>query len=116
MPRNQRRQRAAEGLDVEGAAQPQGEGGDVLGAARLELVEEPQDVSRDWRNDLVGFLIGCSFTFENALLAAGVPLRHIEQGVNVPMYRTNIACKPAGRFSGPPGIVDSCLALTRTPE
>jgi uncharacterized protein YcsI (UPF0317 family) len=66
-----------------------------------ELVEEPQDVGRHWREDLVGFLIGCSFTFENALLAAGVPVRHIEQGVNVPMYRTNVPCKPAGRFSGP---------------
>src|SRR5207302_804073 len=66
-----------------------------------ELVEEPTDVMRHWRDDLVSFVIGCSFTFENALLAAGVPVRHIEQGVNVPMYRTNIPCKPAGRFSGP---------------
>lgn len=66
-----------------------------------ELVEEPTDISRHWRNDLVGFLIGCSFTFENALLAAGVPVRHIEERVNVPMYRTNIACREAGRFRGP---------------
>jgi len=66
-----------------------------------ELVEEPADVSRYWRSDLVAFLIGCSFTFENALLAAGVPVRHIEEGVNVPMYRTNIPCRPAGRFNGP---------------
>ena len=66
-----------------------------------ELVEEPKDVIHYWREDLVSFVIGCSFTFENALLAAGVPVRHIEQGVNVPMYKTNIACRPAGRFSGP---------------
>jgi uncharacterized protein YcsI (UPF0317 family) len=66
-----------------------------------ELVEEPTDITRHWRDDLVSFAIGCSFTFENALLAAGVPVRHIEQNVNVPMYRTNIACKSAGRFSGP---------------
>lgn len=66
-----------------------------------ELVEEPADVTRHWRDDLVAFLIGCSFTFENALLAAGVPVRHIEQGLNVPMYRTNIACRSAGRFRGP---------------
>lgn len=66
-----------------------------------ELVEEPTDIARHWRNDLVAFVIGCSFTFENALLDAGIPVRHIEQGVNVPMYRTNIACKPAGRFRGP---------------
>jgi uncharacterized protein YcsI (UPF0317 family) len=66
-----------------------------------ELVEEPMDLRGWWRDDLVAFLIGCSFTFENALLQAGVPLRHIEAGCNVPMYRTNIACKPAGVFHGP---------------
>ena len=66
-----------------------------------ELVAEPTDVRDHWRDDLVSFLIGCSFTFENALLEAGVPVRHIEEGVNVPMYRTNIACQPAGRFHGP---------------
>ena len=66
-----------------------------------ELVAEPTDVYDHWRDDLVSFLIGCSFTFENALLEAGVPVRHIEDGVNVPMYRTNIACQPAGRFHGP---------------
>ena len=54
-----------------------------------------------WREDLVAFLIGCSFTFERALLAAGLPVRHIEQGVNVPMYQTSRDCAPAGRFSGP---------------
>src|ERR1700722_13204979 len=66
-----------------------------------ELVEEPVDLTRWWRDDLVAFLIGCSFTFENALLEAGVPVRHIEQGTNVPMYRTNVACRPAGIFRGP---------------
>jgi uncharacterized protein YcsI (UPF0317 family) len=66
-----------------------------------ELVEEPTDLTRWWRDDLVAFLIGCSFTFENALLEAGVPVRHIEQDVNVPMYRTNVACRPAGVFRGP---------------
>ena len=66
-----------------------------------ELVDEPADASEHWRDDLVGFLIGCSFTFERALLAEGLPIRHVEQGVNVPMYRTAIACTPAGRFSGP---------------
>ena len=49
----------------------------------------------------VSFLLGCSFTFEAALLRAGIPVRHIEQRSNVPMYRTNIECKPAGVFSGP---------------
>ncbi|MDB5308062.1 MAG: hypothetical protein JWO38_2264 [Gemmataceae bacterium] len=65
------------------------------------LVEEPREITRHWRADLVSFLIGCSFTFENALLTADVPVRHIEDGVNVPMYRTNVPCRAAGRFSGP---------------
>ena len=65
-----------------------------------ELVEEPTEITRYWNNDLVSFLIGCSFTFETPLLRAGIPVRHIELGCNVPMYRTNIDCAPAGRFSG----------------
>src|SRR5262249_14448856 len=66
-----------------------------------ELVEEPTEVSHLWQPDSVAFLIGCSFTFENALLQAGVPVRHIERGCNVPMYRTSIECVPAGIFHGP---------------
>src|SRR5713226_5933707 len=66
-----------------------------------ELVEEPADLHGWWRDDLVAFLLGCSFTFENALLDAALPVRHVEVGCNVPMYRTNIACRPAGAFHGP---------------
>lgn len=66
-----------------------------------ELADEPTDVTDLWSGDLVTFLIGCSFSFETALLAAGVPMRHIEQGRNVSMYRTDIDCRPAGRLSGP---------------
>jgi uncharacterized protein YcsI (UPF0317 family) len=66
-----------------------------------ELVDEVDDIRTLWRDDLVAFLIGCSFTFERALLAAGLPVRHLEEGVNVPMYRTSITCQPAGAFSGP---------------
>jgi uncharacterized protein YcsI (UPF0317 family) len=66
-----------------------------------ELVDEPMDITEYWRDDLVSFLIGCSFSFESALLRAGVPVRHIELGCNVPMYRTNIPCESAGVFSGP---------------
>jgi uncharacterized protein YcsI (UPF0317 family) len=66
-----------------------------------ELVDEPTDLLRWWQDDLVAFLIGCSFTFENALAEAGVSVRHIAQGVNVPMYRTSIPCRPAGVFHGP---------------
>lgn len=66
-----------------------------------QMTEEVTDISDYWQDDLVGFLIGCSFSFEAALLDANIPVRHIELGQNVPMYRTNIACQPAGRFHGP---------------
>ncbi|MBC7683058.1 MAG: putative hydro-lyase [Ferruginibacter sp.] len=65
------------------------------------VVDEPTDISAIWRNDLVTFVLGCSFSFEQALLEAGLPLRHIQQGRNVAMYRTNIQTQPAGVFSGP---------------
>ncbi|GGO64660.1 putative hydro-lyase [Bowmanella pacifica] len=53
-----------------------------------------------WRDDLVTFMLGCSFSFEEPLLADGLEIRNITENVNVPMYRTNIACQPAGRFGG----------------
>jgi uncharacterized protein YcsI (UPF0317 family) len=64
-------------------------------------VAETADITGYWRDDLVAFLIGCSFTFERALAAAGVPVRHVEQGRNVPMFITSGQCRPAGIFSGP---------------
>lgn len=64
------------------------------------MTGEYTDVSKFWRDDLVSFLIGCSFSFEWELMAADVPVRHIEEGCNVPMYNTNIACKSAGVFHG----------------
>lgn len=66
-----------------------------------ELVDEPTDIHGLWRDDLVSFLIGCSFSFEEAMLDNGLPVRHIEQGRNVPMYRTSIPTQPAGPFFGP---------------
>ncbi|GAA1478869.1 putative hydro-lyase [Nocardioides aestuarii] len=66
-----------------------------------ELVDEPTDVAAHWRDDLVSFLVGCSFTFESALLEAGVPVRHVEQDRNVPMYVTDRRCRPAGALAGP---------------
>jgi uncharacterized protein YcsI (UPF0317 family) len=66
-----------------------------------ELVDEPADIRALWRNDLVSFVLGCSFSFEQALADEGIPLRHVEQGLNVAMYRTSIATVPAGRFAGP---------------
>ncbi|MGB7441031.1 MAG: putative hydro-lyase [Coleofasciculaceae cyanobacterium] len=65
-----------------------------------ELVEETTDIRPFWREDLVAFLIGCSFSFENAMLNVGLPVRHIEEGKNVPMYKTNINCISTKRFSG----------------
>ena len=65
------------------------------------IVAGPREVKDVWRPDLVTFLIGCSFSFETLLLDARVPLRHVEQGVNVPMYVTNRECVPAGRLHGP---------------
>jgi len=66
-----------------------------------DLVEETGDVTSWWRDDLVSFLIGCSFTFETALAEAGVPVRHVEQGRNVAMYTTDRRCRPAGAMGGP---------------
>ena len=66
-----------------------------------ELEAEVEDLSGYWRDDLVSFLIGCSFTFEAALMRADIPLRHIEQGTNVSMFVTSIQTTPAGAFSGP---------------
>jgi uncharacterized protein YcsI (UPF0317 family) len=68
---------------------------------RGELIDEPTDLRALWRDDLVTFVIGCSFSFEQALLDAGLSLRHVDQNRNVAMYRTNIATEAAGPFHGP---------------
>jgi len=65
------------------------------------LVDEPTDIGRYWQDDLVTFAIGCSFSFEQALIDAGLPLRHVELGRNVAMYRTSVATEAAGCFHGP---------------
>ena len=65
------------------------------------LVDEPRDIKSEWSDDLVSFVLGCSFSFEEALLQADVPLRHLQRGTNVPMYRTSIQTQRAGRFHGP---------------
>jgi uncharacterized protein YcsI (UPF0317 family) len=86
----------------------------------LERVE-PTEIRDLWRDDFVGLLLGCSFTFERALTAADLPVRHLEAGSNVPMYRTNRECQPAGRFAGPlvvsmrpyrPEAIDRVRAIT----
>jgi uncharacterized protein YcsI (UPF0317 family) len=84
-----------------------------------ELVNEPKDITAYWNKDSVAFLIGCSFSFENALLEAGIPLRHLDMNCNVPMYRTNLMCRPAGAFHGPmvvsmrPMTTDQAILATR---
>lgn len=65
------------------------------------LAAEPTDLLDVWRDDLVSFALGCSFSFEQALLDEGIELRHITCGSNVPMYRTSLPCAPAGPFRGP---------------
>ena len=64
------------------------------------FVEEVTDISDHWREDLVTVALGCSFTFENALIRHGIPVRHIESGRNVPMYRSSIRLADAGIFGG----------------
>lgn len=66
-----------------------------------QLIAEPTDVRDFWRDDLVSFLIGCSFSFEEAMQENDLPVRHIEQRRNVPMYRTNVPTQAAGVFKGP---------------
>lgn len=97
-------------LDVSepGATSTPSFGGDLrtdLGGYRVyrdgALVAEISDATEHWRPDLVTFLLGCSFTFEAALIEAGVPVRHLEAGCNVPMYRTSTATRPAGVLHGP---------------
>jgi uncharacterized protein YcsI (UPF0317 family) len=66
-----------------------------------EPVEEPRSIEHLWGDDLVAFLLGCSFTFEAALVAAGLRVAHAEQGRNVPMYVTGRDCVPSGPFAGP---------------
>lgn len=66
-----------------------------------ELVSEPLNLLDTWRDDLVAFLIGCSFSFEEALIADGIDVRHISEGRNVPMYRTNIPTRGTPLLNGP---------------
>ena len=75
-------------------------------------VDEVTDATPYWTEDSVAFLIGCSFSFEEALLQAGIDVRHISMGCNVPMYKTNIECEKAGVFEGP--VV--CSMRPMTPE
>ncbi len=65
-----------------------------------KLIEQRPNIDTLFTEDMVSFLIGCSFTFEHALLEAGIPIRHLEEGHNVPMYMTNIPAADSGQFAG----------------
>jgi uncharacterized protein YcsI (UPF0317 family) len=90
------------------------------------VTDEPTDITDLWRYDLVAFLIGCSFSFEAAMQRAGLPLRHLKERCNVPMFRTNVPCTPAGRLHGPLVVsmrpltpaqaIESILITSRFPE
>ncbi|MBA1200697.1 putative hydro-lyase [Pseudomonas capeferrum] len=108
----QRNPKACPILDVTEAGSPStvlAEGADLrtdLPLYRIwrdgQLTEEVSDATQAWaeNDEMVAFLIGCSFTFETGLQEAGIEVRHIADGCNVPMYRTNRACRPAGRLQG----------------
>src|SRR5260370_1867331 len=66
-----------------------------------EVVEEPTDILSYWRDDLVAFVLGCSFSFEEALLDEGLPIRPIAHKVRGPLSRTTLACPPSGPFAAP---------------
>ena len=66
-----------------------------------ELTEQRGEIRDLWRDDLVAFLLGCSHTFDHALIEAGVSVRNVECNTTVSMFVTNVACRPAGRFHGP---------------
>ncbi len=65
-----------------------------------ERAETLTDISKLWGPDWVTFVLGCSFSFEDALQRAGLSVRNIEAGANVSMYRSNLATVPGGRFYG----------------
>lgn len=65
-----------------------------------QIVERVKDIKKLWRDDFMAFAVGCSFTFEHALMRKGIEMRHVTEGVTVPMFRSNIQTKPVGRFGG----------------
>lgn len=80
------------------------------------LIGEENDITARWKEDFVTFVLGCSFTFEEALMRHGFPVRHIEQGINVPMFRTNIETMAGGVFSGPLVVTMRSYAKKQIPD
>jgi uncharacterized protein YcsI (UPF0317 family) len=87
---------------------------------------EVHDISDYWRDDFVGFVLGCSYSFEEALMQDGLTVRHIENGTKAYVYRTNVPTKPSGPFSGPtivsmrpftpPGAIRAIEITSRFPD
>lgn len=75
-----------------------------------ELDETVTDIRHLWRDDFVAFILGCSYSFEQALVSEGVPLRHLDENLTVSMYKTNLETSPAGAFGG--GMVVSMRPMT----
>ncbi len=80
------------------------------------LAEEVTDIAALWTRDLVTVALGCSFTFENALIRHGIPVRHVETGRNVPMFRTDRALVPAGPFGGTMVVTMRPVAVDRVED
>ena len=78
-----------------------------------KCVEELTNLKAVWKDDLVGFLLGCSYTFDAALHNAGLPVPHFLEGKDVGIYRTTIACEPAGMFSGPLVVTARAIPMTK---
>lgn len=107
----QRNPKSCPVLGVLDAGQTSGEllaGGDIRTDAPKYVVyedgvkvAEPTDLNQYWRDDLVTFIVGCSFTFETALMEGGISIAHIDQGVNVPMFKSSIRSASAGSMAGP---------------
>jgi uncharacterized protein YcsI (UPF0317 family) len=92
-----------------------------LDASRGLVADELEHLTDDWRDDDVAFLMGCSFSLEASLQEAGIPVRHIEEGRNVPMFRTRWTTEPVGPFGGPlvvsmrpmrPDLIPRAIAAT----
>ena len=81
-----------------------------------QLTESCSDITYLWQDNMVAFALGCSFTFEHAILRAGFPLWHVENNLTVPMFKTTIDTVKAGLFSGPMVVSMRAIAASRLDE
>ena len=81
-----------------------------------QLAESCSDIKALWQDNMVAFALGCSFTFEHAILRAGFPLFHVAHNLTVPMFKTTIATVEAGPFGGPMVVSMRAIAADRLDE